>query len=48
VVFMTLPAAPLLEQPTEVHCLEGLRTLGFELYGNTVDTRIYAVQAAGA
>jgi hypothetical protein len=48
VFFMTLPLAPLLEQLVEVHCLEQLRTLGFELYGHTVDTRIYMVWAAGS
>jgi hypothetical protein len=45
---MTLRPAPLLEQPIVVHYLEGLRTLGFKLLGNMVDTRIYVVQAAGA
>jgi hypothetical protein len=48
VVFTTLPPALLLEQPVEVHCLKGLRTLRFEPYRHTVDTRIYVVRATRA
>jgi hypothetical protein len=46
--FTTLPPVPLLEQYRCGFLLEGLRSPWSWLSGNTVDTRIYVVQTAGA